>query len=143
MKSQTSMKVFRFLAWFVSIYHVLLGVAATFGNTDFVISVASRVYNITLNVDPTVFITFARFVGSYMIAFGLMMALVALKPYEYRHMAWVAVALFGLRIFDRLVFFSVLQQAFHVTVSDNLMTVVPIGLIALGLIIFRPKASQS
>ncbi len=74
-----------------------------------------------------------------MIAFGLMMGLVALKPYRYSRFMWVAVALIAIRIFDRIFFFDTLKQTFNTTSTGNLWTIIPIVLFALGLIIFRPK----
>jgi hypothetical protein len=76
---------------------------------------------------------------SYMISFGLMMALLAMKPYEYRRIAWVGAILIIIRIFDRVVFFSVLQKTLGVTLMNSLPTLIVIALMALGLIFLIPK----
>ncbi len=139
MQSRMSLNIFRFVAGFASIYHLLLGLVATFASAGFVISIASSVYGITINIDPNIFISLARFVGSYMIAFGLMMGLVALKPTLYRNFAWVAVILFALRLFDRLVFFDTLEKALNITWASSIPTIVVVTLMAVSLIIFMPK----
>lgn len=139
MNSKTSLSVFRCIAGFMSLYHIVLGLIGTFGAADFVISLANKVYGVAIQVDPDLFMSFARFASSYMIAFGCMMALVALKPLVYRQFAWAGVILIVIRIFDRIVFSEVLYRSLGVTLASSVPTLVAIGLLALGLIIFMPK----
>src|SRR4051812_20414808 len=128
MKSSTSFNVFRAIAWFASIYHIILGLVALFGSSEMVISLAEKVYGITITIDHDLFITFARFAATYMIAFGLMMGLVARRPYEYRNFAWVGIALFLLRIFDRVVFSSVINSVLNSTLQSSMPSLIIVGL---------------
>jgi hypothetical protein len=137
----TKIKIFRVLSWFVSLYHIGLGLIATFSPSGVIQVVADKVYHLTVTIQPELMVVFSRFIGSYMIAFGVMMALVAHKPKEYKKFAWIAVLLFGIRIFDRTVLFASLGSL-GVTWAQNLETVIPIGLIALGLAFCMPKDNE-
>ncbi|HEY4515312.1 MAG TPA: hypothetical protein VJJ22_04160 [Candidatus Paceibacterota bacterium] len=139
MQQNTSLKLFRFIAWFASIYHVVLGLLGTFGNSSFVVSLVNKVYGITVNIDPDLFMSFARFAGSYMIAFGLMMGLIAKNPIKYRRFAWVGVALIIIRLFDRIVFFKALQSTLNISLVNSLPTIIVISLMAIGLVVCMPK----
>lgn len=142
MDQKTSVKIFVLVAGFVSIYHIILGLIGTFAPGPAVASIANTVFGVT--VDPTPqFFYFAKFISALFITFGLMMALVAKKPYQYGHFAWVAVAYFVIRIFDRLVFFDLLNSALGTTMSRNMVTVIPLTIIVLCLIFLRPKSSST
>lgn len=138
MNTKNGLAIFRALAWFAGIYHVLLGLAGTFLSADFIADVVSKVYGVNANIDAQ-FLASARFASSYLLAFGVMMVLVAMKPREYRLFVVPAVVMFATRVFDRLAYFDVLQDAFGITMTQNLQTVVPVALIALGLFFFRPQ----
>lgn len=133
-------KVFAFLAWFVGIYHLLLGLAGIFGSQQFLEPIIKTVYG----VDPTFNAQFeylVKFIAVYFIAFGLMMVFVAMNPKQYAKFAWVAVVLFAIRIVQRLVFYNLLNEAFHISFVRNLEVLVPIAVIMVCLIAFHPDYS--
>ena len=142
MNKNTSVKIFRGFAWFAGVYHLILGLVGTLASGDTVVSIASAVYGITTTISPQ-FLYMAKFISAYMIAFGIMLVFIGSDPYRYRKLAWAAVVMFAIRIFDRLVFFSLLQEAFGVSMSKNLVTVVTVSIIALGLIVFMPREEKS
>mgnify|MGYP001582291778 CR=1 FL=1 len=142
MQPASSFKIFRVVAWIASIYHIILGLLGTFASADIVVPIASSVYGITPQVNPQ-FLYMAKFIAAYMLAFGVMMGFVALKPREHRDLVWAAVILFGIRVFDRLVYFNLLQEAFGTDMARNLVTVVPIAIIAICLLAFRPRLSAA
>ena len=133
-------KIFRYLAGFISIYHILLGLAGIFGSRDFIEPIISRVYGVTPVFDAQ-FLYLAKFISAYFIVFGLMMGFVALNPRRYAQLAWVAIALFAIRITQRLVFFGLLKDAFHITFAQNLQILIPITLLLIGLIVFHPGSN--
>jgi hypothetical protein len=141
MDNNTSVKIFSGLAWFVAIYHLLLGLIGTLAPGSMVVSVAQTVFGVTLN--PTAqFFVLSKFISAYMILMGIMMLFVAKKPYQYGALAWAAVIYFAIRIFNRLVFFGLLNEAFGTTMARNMVTVIPLAIIAIGLVIFRPRSSD-
>lgn len=133
-----SLKVFRFLAGFISVYHFILGLIGTLASTETIVLVVTKIYGITPTVDAQ-FIYLARFVSAYMIVFAVTTAVLAWKPIEYRKLVWVPITLFVIRVVERLVFFDLLTEAFHITMARNLQVVVPITILAIALYYFRPR----
>ena len=135
-------KVFKIVTWIGSIYHILLGLIGTFASSDTIYSIVNSVYG----VNPTQgaeFIVFAKFISVYMIAFGIMLGILAYNPTRYKILVWPAVILFGIRIVERTVFFGLIAEAFQITTPQNMKTVVTITIMALLLLLLRPKTSQS
>lgn len=139
MSSKVSMTLFRSIAWFASFYHIVLGLVATFSSGEFAMSLANKIYGVNINIEADLFMSLARFSGSYMIAFGLAMALLALKPFAYRHLAWIGAILIFIRIFDRVAYYSILEKSLGVTLISSLPTLLVISVMAIGLILLMPK----
>lgn len=134
------LQIFQTLASIVAVYHIILGVTVTFASPDLVV-IVTKLYRVTPTINSE-FLYLAKFTAAYGLALGVMMAMVALNPRKYRMFAWGAVVLFGVRIFQRLFFFNLLNDAFHVSMSQNFMTIIPIGLLALGLAFFMPNGEE-
>ncbi len=139
MQSSDSLKVFRFLAGFVSVYHFILALIGIFGSTGFVVSVVNRVYGATPEINAQ-FLYLAKFISVYMIVFAIAMALLAWKPIQYRNLVWLPITLFGIRIIQRFVFFDLLNEAFQTTMARNLQVIIPIAILSIALFILRPKS---
>jgi hypothetical protein len=142
MQSKTSLGIFRFLAGFVSVYHLILGLIGTFASTETVVWVVTRVYGVVPTIDAQ-FTYLAKFIAAYMIVFAITTAILAWKPVEYRKLVWVPITLFTIRIIERLVFFGLLTEAFQITMARNLQVIIPIAIIAVALYYFKPKAGTS
>lgn len=141
MDQKISVKIFVTLAWIVSVYHLILGLIGVFAPTSIIISVAQSVFGISVTGSAEFFVL-AKFIAAYMILMGIMMAFVAKKPYQYGMLAWAAVVFFAIRVFNRLVFFGLLNEAFGTTMARNMITVIPITLIAIGLAVFMPRSAK-
>lgn len=128
---------FKIVAWFGAIYHIILGLIGTFAPNNIVISVAEATYRVAIT-SSSQFFYLAKFLSAYMIAFGFMLALLAYNPKKFRIFIWPAVALFAIRIFDRLVFFKLLNEALGSTMGGNLITVAVAAIMGLLLILLRP-----
>ena len=141
MDQKKSIKIFVALAWFVSIYHLLLGLIGTFAPGSTVVSVAEFAFGVA--IDPTAqFFVLSKFIAAYMILMGLLMFFVAREPERFGKLAWAVIIFFAIRVFNRLVFFDVLNGAFGTTMSQNMMTVIPISLVAIGLAIYMPLKAK-
>ncbi|MDP2668472.1 MAG: hypothetical protein Q8P07_01410 [bacterium] len=138
MKQETSLKIFKFIAWFIGIYHVILGLIGIFASADLIGSVINAVYHLTIVADPR-FLIAAHFASSYMLALGIMMIFVAMKPREYKVFVWAAIAMFAARLFDHLLYLGTIEQSFNSTLTGNLITIISILVFGLGLFIFRPR----
>jgi len=139
MKSKTSITIFKIVAWYAGLYHIILGLLGTFANSNIVISVASKVYGISV-VSSSQFLYLAKFISAYMIAFGIMLLFLGINPQKYKALIIPAIILFVVRIFDRLVFFDLLQDAFGSTMQQNIITISIAAIIAILLFVFRPKS---
>ena len=142
MQSKTSLGIFKFLAGFVSVYHFILGLIAIFGSTSLVTSAVTMVYGVTANIDAQ-FLYMTKFIGAYMIVFAIATAVLAYNPVQYRNLVWVPVGLFTLRVLERLIFFGLLTEAFHITFAQDLRVMIPIAFLALALFYFRPRVSTA
>ena len=141
MQTNTSIRIFRFLAGFASVYHFALGLIGTFASTETVLWVVNRVYGVNPTVDAQ-FIYLTKFIAAYMIVFAIAMAILAWKPMEYRNLVWLPIALFTIRVIERLVFFDLLQDAFNTDMARNLQIIIPIAIMAVALFYFRPRQSS-
>ena len=139
MDSKKSLLVFKVVAWYISIYHAVLALIGTFAGPETVGAIAARVYGITPYITAQFAVT-AKFASAYMLAFAVMMGLVAYSPEKYRVFIYPAIVLFLLRIFDRIVYAGQINEAFGTTMSQNMVTIVIAAACALLLYAFRPSA---
>lgn len=138
MQSQTSLKIFKALAWFASIYHFILGLLGVFAPANVVVPIVNAVYGVSPRVDAQ-FLYMVKFIAAYMIVFAIATAILAYKPVEYRKLVWVPIGLFVIRIFERVFFFGLLTEAFNISFAQDLRVIIPITLMAIGLYYFRPR----
>lgn len=142
MGKETSLKIFRFLAGFISVYHLTLGLIGTFGSASLILFAVNRIYGAVPEVDVQ-FLVLARFISVYFIVFAVAMGLLAWKPLKYRNFVWLPIVLFSVRIIERIVTFDLISEAFGTTMGRNLQIIVPIGLLLVLLFVFRPKNNEA
>ncbi|MFZ2150233.1 MAG: hypothetical protein WAV15_03700 [Minisyncoccia bacterium] len=138
MQSQTSLKVFKFLAGFISAYHFILALIGIFGSSNLITRVINSVYGVFPEINNQ-FLYLAKFISAYMIVFSIAMALLAWKPVQYRNLVWLPITLFGIRIIQRLVFFDLINETFQTTAARNLQVIIPIAVLLVALLYFRPR----
>jgi len=130
--------VFKLVTGIAGAYHVLLAAIALL----FPIEVTSKVFTLALgvNIAPNPQLEFiGKYVGVYLLAFGLMLLILAYNPVKYRSFAYPALALFGIRFLNRIFFFSALSSTFGMTVSRNLIGSALIFLFFIGILLTLPK----
>jgi len=121
----------------MGVYHVVMGLAGIWSG-DLAASVASTLWHATVRVDPQ-FSYLAKFLGAYVIAFGGMMLAIARDPVRYGPLVYVAALLGAIRIVERLVFASELQQAFGIGMDRTVVTAIIVFALNGGLILLKPK----
>jgi hypothetical protein len=142
MQQKTSLGIFRALAGFVCIYHLLLGLVGTFASSATVISVVERAYGVTLTAnDQLTFLT--RFASAYMLVFAVAVGMLAANPLKYRNLVWLPVTLFAVRIVERLALFGSLNETFGVSAASNLQVIIPITVLCVSLVAFRPRGNKT
>lgn len=129
------------LAGFMGIYHILMGVlgivsgsAAAWG--------AHVLWHANVVVDPQ-FSYLAKFLGAYVVAFGVMMLFIAKDPVRYGSLVYAAIVVAILRIGERLIFAGELKSAFGIGMDRTITTIIIVGALNLGLLLLKPRESYS
>jgi hypothetical protein len=115
----------RGLLWIICFYHVGCGLAPNLF-PDQVPMLAEKLAGMRVSAVPE-FIYLAKPFGVYAIAFGIMMGLAAWNPVKNRALISVGIILFALRIIQRLMGISEVEQLFGVAPSRSFAT---IGIVA-------------
>ncbi len=126
----------RVLLWFIAIYHLVAGVAATFFQ-DAAVGIGSLLFGVKITMDPQTSLL-VRYLGAFGIAFGVMAVLAALAPEKHKGFIYGAVIYFVVRAFDRIAFAGLLSE-YSVGLMPNWGRIIVILLFAAGLLVFLPR----
>jgi hypothetical protein len=129
------------LAGFMGVYHILMGVLGiTSGSTA--AWAAHALWHANVNVDPQ-FTYLAKFIGAYVVGFGVMLLLIAKDPVRYSALVYPAVLVGVLRIAERLVFAAELKSAFGIGMDRTIGTIIVVGVLNLGLFLLKPREAYT
>jgi hypothetical protein len=142
MTKQNTHNFFRILTGFIATYHLLLGICGIFLDAARMGFIVQLTYGVVPSLDPQ-FIYMTKFISVYFLVVAALAFFITVNPVKYAKLAWILIGLFIVRIIDRLVFFDALTQAFGITMAHNIITLIPITLLAIGLIAFMPKATTN
>lgn len=131
----------RILAGFMGIYHILMGILGIVSGATAAWG-AHVLWHANVTVDPQ-FSYLAKFLGAYVVAFGVMMLFIAKDPVRYGALVYPAVVVAGLRIAERLIFAGELKTAFGIGMERTIGTIVVVGILNLGLLLLKPRDSYS
>jgi len=121
----------RGLLWFISIYHVVLGLCANLPPPQ-VQGIASALLGLHLPENPALFQLLKPF-GVYVMTFGVAMGVAAWNPVKNRALITVGVVLFALRLIQRLIDLDGVQQNLGVTSGRNWATIATVAAFTLLL----------
>ena len=127
----------RFLAGFMGIYHILMGCLGIFSGGAAAWG-ARVLWHATVTIDPQ-FTYLAKFLGAYVVAFGVMLLFIAKDPVRYAALVYPAVVVAVLRIAERLIFASELKLAFGIGMERTIGTIIIVGVLNLGLLLLKPR----
>src|SRR4051812_35315106 len=96
--------------WLICLYHVFLGFTA-FLSEDMAVRIADVVFGIKLEPHPQVSYL-GKLLGVYAVAFGLVVAAAALDPPRHPALLNIVVALYAMRILNKIVFADLFSRAF-------------------------------
>jgi membrane-associated HD superfamily phosphohydrolase len=111
MNRQTALRI---LLAIVSISHLLLGLLAVVAPPETVARLVATFYGATLEVTPAVQHVL-RILGAYMMAIGVMAAFAFFNPAKQKGILAGIILLLVLRVAQRLIFASEIQQNFGVS----------------------------
>ncbi len=130
--------VFRITAGVVAFYHLLLGLvclclpAAALGGWV-------RVFlGVDLEFDQDLLLI-GKFSAAYVLVFGVMMALLCIKPKAMSALVLPALILFAVRLANKLVFIAQIEETLGVSRGRSVFAVVSLGLFFVLLAWSRPK----
>jgi hypothetical protein len=103
---------------------------------------AHTLWHATVTVDPQ-FTYLAKFLGAYVVAFGVMMLFIAKDPVRYGALVYPAVIVAVIRIGERLVFARELKDAFGVGMDRTIGTIIVVGALNLALLMLKPRTTDS
>lgn len=134
MKKETVLKIVLIA---ISAYNLLLGgLVFVSGNTASLI--AKVLFDMNLNPAPQL-LYFAKLLGIYALFFGVAMLVAAWKPVKYKILIDLAIALYVVRIINRVIFADLVQSAFNVSSTMMWVEVLLLTLFGGLLLLFRPK----
>ena len=134
--------LFQTTAGIVAGYHVLLGLLGLAGPSDWIARAADLALGVQIEPQGQVLL-FARFAGAYLLAFGVMMLLVAIRPQKYRALVLPALVLFGTRAVVRLVRFNSLSEEMGMPAAGNVVGIALLILFFVLLLVTRPRVTAS
>jgi hypothetical protein len=136
MNRHTGIKI---LAAFMGVYHILMG-AIGIASGSMAAWGARVLWHASVMVDPQ-FTYLAKFLGAYVVAFGIMMLFIAKDPVRYGALVYPAVAVAIIRIAERLVFAGELKATFGIGMDRTIGTIIVVGGLNLALLLLKPRAS--
>ena len=137
MSKNTALKV---ILAIISVYHVGLGVIAFFP-FELVASIVNSVFGMQFTESGQI-IYLGHLFGIYTIIFGLLIAVAAVNPMKYRSIINVAVALYALRLLNRIMFSSTLTNDFSVATPYLVLEVVLLLFFGISLYTLRPRSDN-
>lgn len=130
--------IFKIVTGIAGVYHILLGAIGLL----FPIEITSKAFGVALgvNIAATPQLGFiGKFIAVYMVAFGIMLLILAFNAVKYRVLAYPALAVFGIRFLNRVFFFSLLSTTFGMTWQRNFIGSALILLFFVAIFLTMPK----
>ena len=130
--------LFRIITGIAAVYHLLLGLAGLL----LPIETFARFSSVFLGVSPSIdaqFHLITKFSAAYILAFGIMLLLLALNPVKNRVLVIPVLALFGVRLLNKIVFFDTIGSSFDVEPVRNIISVVTVLFFFTAILLTRPR----
>jgi hypothetical protein len=130
--------LFRIVTGIAGIYHVLLAAIGLLFPVETTVKAFEIALGVNVAISPQLgFI--GKFIAVYMLAFGIMLLLLSANTNKYRVFAWPAIALFGVRFINRVVFFGLVSSTFGMSTTRNMIGTVLIFLFFIVIYLTIPR----
>lgn len=134
--------IFRITTAIAAIYHLVLGGALLAMPADAMSGITRVFLGTELEVDRVLSMV-GKFASAYILAFGIMLALLCLKPARLRVLVIPALVLFGIRLANKLVFLTTIEETFGVTRGRSVFALVCLAVIFGVMAWSRPVGDES
>ena len=121
----------------ISIYHVVLGLAA-FVSDDMAVTLARSIFGLNLEMTPQLSYI-VQLLGVYAIVFGLITGLAAADPLRYPVMLNVIVVLYALRVLNKILSMGEFEEAFAASMTRVWTDVLLLAAFGIAVLLLRPK----
>jgi len=123
------------LLWFISVYHVVAG-GMLFFSGEMAIRTLNSLSGTRITGSPELGIA-GEILACYLLAFGIMMGVAAWNPVKNRALISVGLVLFGLRLFQRIVFADKTMQVMQIPSAKYWGAAGIVAILSLLMGIFR------
>ncbi len=134
--------LFRLTAGIAALYHLALGGALLVLPAEALNGMAKLFLGVAIEFDAK-FSMIGKFASAYILAFGVMLALLCWKPVQLRVLVVPVLVLFGIRLANKMVLMTSIEGAFGVDRGRSLFALASLALI-FGLLAWaRPMGDKA
>jgi hypothetical protein len=133
--------IFKILAGVVGIYHVILGLSALLLPAESMTKITGAILGVVPVADEQ-FLLVAKFAGVYVLVFGLFTLMLASNPVKHRSLAYPILALFGIRLVNKVLLFGSIAVMYEISTARNIISVLLVALFFFGLLLTMPKKNN-
>jgi hypothetical protein len=130
-------KFFRIISGVAGIYHVVLAGVGLILPIETTAKVVSLAFGVVFEINSHIELLL-KFTSTYMLAFGIMLLILSSDPIKYRNLAIPTLTLFGIRLINRVLFFSLLLSA-GMSETRNIIGTTLILFFFVALLLTMPK----
>ena len=135
-------RFFRVTTGIAAAYHLVLGMALLLLPVGAMDPVTRIFLGTELEFGPQMSMI-GKFVSAYILAFGVMLSLLCWNPARLRALVIPVLVLFGIRLVNKLVFLTTIEETFGVTRGRSMFAVASLAVIFAVMAWTRPTAVNS
>lgn len=130
-------RLFQVVASVVGIYHVVLGLAALVLPAGQMSSTVELILGFSPSITDQ-FVLIAKFTGVYVLAFGLVVLLVARDAEKYKLFITPVLLLFAIRLLNKVILFDDIGAQLDVPPARNVLAVAFVAIFFFGMLFTAP-----
>jgi hypothetical protein len=134
--------LFRLTTGIASAYHLLLGTALLVLPAGAMNGMVKVFLGVGIEFDAKLSMI-GKFASAYILAFGVMLALLCWKPVKLRALVIPALVLFGIRLANKLVFLTTIEETFGVARGRSVFALACLAVIFAVMAWTRPTSDES
>jgi hypothetical protein len=128
----------KIVLWLIALYHIILGVAA-FVSLPLTLWLAQALFGVSVELTPQASYII-RLLGVYVLAFGVLVAMLALDPSKHSSLLAVVAILYVCRILNKIVFMDLFATAFGATLTRGWIDVAMLAGFGVAVLLLWPRA---
>lgn len=134
--------LFKIFTGIAGLYHLVLGLAGLVLPAHAFSKISSIILGMTPKIDAQLQLVI-KFSATYVLVFGVMLTLLAINPVKNRILTIPALTLFGIRLINKIVFFSAIGAAFEIPFARNLFAVASLFFFFTAILLTIPPKSST